>query len=61
MKPWLPVGPNYKNINVASQELSVRSHLKVFKKLIKIRQEQSMDTGTYEPILIGDDILIYKR
>lgn len=60
-KTWLPVSPNYKTVNVASQELSPRSHLKVFKRLIQLRNEPSMITGTYEPILIGDDILIYKR
>lgn len=58
---WLPVSPNYKNINLDSERLLTRSHLKVFKKLIAARKDASLAQGSYEPIVIGEDVLVYKR
>lgn len=60
-KPWLPVSPNYKNINVAAQELSPRSHLKVFRKLIEARKSVSLQNGTYVPYMVNDNVLVYQR
>lgn len=59
--PWLPVGPNYKTVNVASQEQLQRSHLKVFRTLIATRAEPSMNIGSYEPVLVADNVLAYRR
>ena len=38
-KPWLPVGPNYKTVNVAVESKEPDSLLNYYKKLIKLRKE----------------------
>ncbi len=38
-KPWLPVGPNYKTVNVATESKDPRSLLNYYKRLIKLRKE----------------------
>jgi alpha-glucosidase len=38
-KPWLPVGGNYKSVNVATESKDPESLLNYYKKLIKLRKE----------------------
>lgn len=39
--PWIKVAPNYKTINAAAQEKDPNSCLNYFKKLVKLRQENT--------------------
>ena len=41
-EPWLPLNPNYKTINVASEELDPRSVLNHFKKMISLRKNHDV-------------------
>ncbi|KAI8118981.1 putative maltase H [Lucilia cuprina] len=58
---WLPVASDYIHNNALSQLRAPRSHLLLFKKLIKLRQEPSMREGALNIQAILDDILIYSR
>lgn len=58
---WLPVSSDYLTNNALSQLRAPRSHLLLFKKLIKLRQEPSMREGALSIQSILDDILIYSR
>lgn len=60
-KTWLPVGVNYKCANVRTERLTPRSHLNVYKRLIRLRQDAALVNGTYAPVVIGNDIFTYKR
>lgn len=60
-KTWLPVNMNYLCRNVLIEEAVPKSHLKVYKRLNLLRREKSLFDGSYEPALVGDDILTYKR
>lgn len=58
---WLPVSDNYKTINVMMQERAPHSHLQIFKKLISLRKEPSMQDITNLQIKAVDNIVIYSR
>jgi alpha-glucosidase len=52
---WLPVGDNYKTVNVDAQEKAENSHLKIFRRLTKIRKEPVFREGTYFGVLTNDE------
>uniref|UniRef100_U5EJL5 alpha-glucosidase n=1 Tax=Corethrella appendiculata TaxID=1370023 RepID=U5EJL5_9DIPT len=43
---WLPVAKNYKEVNVKVEEAAAKSHLKIFKQLIALRQQNTFIYGT---------------
>lgn len=59
---WLPVGSNYKQINVKKELEAPQSHLKMFKKLVHLRKtEAALQDGTYESKVWNDDVVVYRR
>lgn len=61
-KTWLPVGEKYKTVNAKVQEEASNSHLKIFKKLTKIRKQSPFKSGDYEGHLANNkNIFTYKR
>jgi glycosidase len=62
-RPWLPIGPDYRERNVAAQDGSLRSILDFYRQLIALRHETpSLQVGSWEP-LIGEprSALVYLR
>lgn len=61
-KTWLPVGEKYLTVNVKAQEEATNSHLKIFRKLTKIRKEPRFKNGTYVGHISNNgNIYSYKR
>ena len=61
-KTWLPVGDNYKTVNVKTQLNAENSHLKIFKRLTKIRKEPVFRQGNYAGSLTNSkNVYTYKR
>ena len=61
-KTWLPVGENYKTVNVKAQLNAENSHLKIFKRLTKIRKEPVFRQGNYAGALSNNkNVYTYKR
>ncbi|XP_031628553.1 probable maltase isoform X2 [Contarinia nasturtii] len=61
-KTWLPIGSNYKVLNVELQKSSNRSHLYIFQKLGELRKNPIMKYGAYMLFDGKDyDVLAYKR
>lgn len=61
-KTWLPVGNNYKTVNVKAQQEAVNSHLKIFKRLTTVRKDDVFRKGNYEGALSDNKIVYaYKR
>lgn len=61
-KTWLPVGDNYKTVNVKAQEEATNSHLKIFRKLTAIRKKSMFRFGNYTGRLSNDNnVYSYKR
>lgn len=59
---WLPVGPLYKEVNVAVQEKADKSHLKLFKKLTELRKRPAFQGGFYESgNNLDNDVYAYLR
>jgi alpha-glucosidase len=62
-KPWLPVGENYKTVNVASESKDPGSLLNYYKRLIKLRKEneQLRDGDFVMTNETNDKVLSYLR
>ena len=62
-QPWLKVNPNYKDINVAAQELDPNSILNFYRKMIAFRKaNEVMVYGDYKCLTPEDEhLFIYKR
>lgn len=61
-KTWLPVGTNYKTVNVKAQEQAENSHLKIFKRLTKVRKQPVFKKGSYIGALSNsNNVYSYKR
>jgi alpha-glucosidase len=59
---WLPVGTNYKTVNVKAQEVADNSHLKIFRRLTSIRKQAVFMNGTYSGFLSNsNNVYSYKR
>ncbi|XP_055372497.1 maltase A1-like [Condylostylus longicornis] len=58
---WLPVAKNYTINNVLMQSRSPVSHLQVFKKLTKLRQEPAFQTKTLNEKIVHNNVLLYRR
>ncbi|XP_058824215.1 probable maltase [Topomyia yanbarensis] len=58
---WLPVANNYRDLNVAKQERTRKSHLSVFKELTKFRKHPMMSEGDFDMRLINNQLVAYKR
>jgi alpha-glucosidase len=59
---WLPVNTDYLTMNVKAQTEAEHSHLKIFKKLTKLRKNAVLRQGEYDALLINNDnVLIYRR
>ncbi|XP_055532028.1 probable maltase [Wyeomyia smithii] len=58
---WLPVSPNYKTINYKLQQSAPRSHLKIFKSLLRLRKQRTLREGSFDMKLIDENLIVYKR
>ncbi|KOB77337.1 Alpha amylase [Operophtera brumata] len=57
---WLPVAEGYETLNVEVQEASDRSHLKVYRALADLRQEDVFRYGRYESLAFNQDVFVFR-
>jgi alpha-glucosidase len=57
--PWMKVNPNYKTINVESQERDENSILNFYKKMIQLKKEETVFTYGIYDLLLENDKQIY--
>ncbi|CAF3831907.1 unnamed protein product [Rotaria sordida] len=60
-KPYLPLSKSWKTINVENQLKDSRSHLKLFKQLIKLRENSPFYGGKYKLVLANKQIYSFIR
>lgn len=59
---WLPVAPNYKQVNVKVQDAAATSPLKNFRKLTTLRKTPAFQTGLYESAKnLDEDLYVFLR
>ncbi|CAF1621037.1 unnamed protein product, partial [Didymodactylos carnosus] len=60
-KPYLPLSSNYINVNVEKQLCDERSHLKLYRQLVKLREQPPFYGGNYKVVLVNKDIFSFIR
>ncbi|PSN41543.1 Maltase 1 [Blattella germanica] len=58
---WLPVNPNYKELNLVAEKEASRSHYHVYKDLVKARQTPTIQNGRLYTNVIADKIFSFSR
>lgn len=58
---WLPVNPNYKNLNLRNQQQARQSHYKVYQSLLKLRQLPVLKNGSFIPDVVNSRVFAFKR
>lgn len=59
--PWLPVNPKYETVNVEAQKSAAKSHLKLYKDLIKLRESSVLKNGVVNTTVLNNNVLVIKR
>lgn len=60
-KTWLPVNPNYVTVNVEYQQNTPKSHLTIFKELVKLRRLDVFNTGDLKLYEVSDYVFAFSR
>jgi alpha-glucosidase len=62
VEPWLPVGADRDNANVASQSRDAGSLLTLYRRLLELRAVESvLRDGLHEPLAAGPALVAYRR
>jgi len=57
---WLPVHPDYVDVNVDAQLAAAESHLKVYKRLTELRKDERLRTGEVMT-MASDSVFAFSR
>ncbi|XP_052892698.1 maltase A1-like [Anopheles moucheti] len=60
-KTWLPVHPNFREVNLAAQKMANESMFKLYQKLIKLRKEHTFMHGRFESKVLLNNVFGYTR
>ncbi|XP_020807980.1 LOW QUALITY PROTEIN: maltase 1 [Drosophila serrata] len=58
---WLPVNPNYRELNLRNQQVARRSHYKIYQSLLKLRQLPVLKNGSFVPEVVNRRVFAFKR
>lgn len=58
---WLPVNPNYLELNLKKQKEQERSHYKTYQQLVKLRQHQTFRKGSIQLLPYNDRVVTFIR
>lgn len=59
--PWLPIHPNYKEVNLKLQKEFKRSTYKYYLQLSKLRLDHTLIYGDFKSTVVGQNVLAYSR
>ncbi|XP_005185664.3 maltase A1-like [Musca domestica] len=61
-KTWLPLAGDYKTVNVAMELAADKSHLKIYKELVKMRKtSKTLQQGAYKYKALDEGVFVLKR
>ena len=60
-KTWLPVHPNYVDLNVKAQKEADKSHLKFYQRLMELRKHETFQDGTIKVQALNRNVFAYIR
>ncbi|XP_016963459.1 maltase 1 [Drosophila biarmipes] len=60
-RTWLPVNPNYRELNLRNQQQARRSHYKIYQSLLKLRQLPVLKNGSFVPEVVNRRVFAFKR
>ena len=61
-EPWLPIAPDYREVNVAAQRDAAHSMLRLYAELIALRRgEPALEGGRFEMVKTAGNVLAYIR
>lgn len=60
-KPWLPLHPKYNQINVLKQLTQAKSHLSIYKDLVRLRRLPQFQYGHFEYAIVDNFIFSFYR
>uniref|UniRef100_A0A1L8DQS0 alpha-glucosidase n=1 Tax=Nyssomyia neivai TaxID=330878 RepID=A0A1L8DQS0_9DIPT len=58
---WLPVSPQFQQVNVKVQKSAPRSHLTVYRQLLRLRHTETLQKGSVETRTYGENVLSVTR
>lgn len=61
VRPWLPIHQNHKTVNVAAQLNDSKSHLSVYKELVKFRQLPQFKEEFFKYAIVDDQVFSFIR
>lgn len=61
VKPWLPINPNYPELNLKNQREARRSTFKFYKELMELRKQHTFIDGDFKSTVINNNVLAYVR
>ncbi|XP_055540588.1 maltase 2-like [Wyeomyia smithii] len=60
-KPWLPVHPNYKEVNLAAQKTNSKSMYNLYKQLIELRKKHTLQYGDFTAKALVNNVFAFER
>jgi alpha-glucosidase len=60
-KTWLPVNPNYVDINAKKEKEAEKSHFKFYQKLMELRQHSTFQDGSIRVQALNRNVFAYTR
>lgn len=58
---WLPINPNYVQINLEAQKIQAKSTYKYFQTLTSLRKKKAFREGSYKPDVMSEYVFAHVR